>query len=299
MTLGVLGSTSNLGDEFLSLLESNSHFTNVFSFRSTPRSTRFSHHYFNEKGFLFNSNVLVSFIPIWHFADFLSRNAGNLSSIARIFCLSSTSAIVKVHSSFEWERQYAKKFIDSEHVVASICDQHYIEYSLIRPTLIWGSCRDKNITSLQRIIANLGILVLPSTGSGTRYPIHASQLATVVYNLVKSEDIPSISIVLGPEQLTYYNMCAKIFHWHNLKPVIFCLPDSLAWLLACFVQFFTRRPDANPASFNRLNHSFEFTSKHGCIIFADGYFEPLSAADKLSPSIIANLTNRLISIFLR
>ena len=74
----------------------------------------------------------------------------------------------------------------SETKIISIAKKLNINCQLIRPTMIYGSfkeIKDDNISKILYIMRHLKIVFLPSD-SGLRQPIHANQLAEVVYFLM-------------------------------------------------------------------------------------------------------------------
>ena len=134
--------------------------------------------------------ILISFAPIWHLADFLNylsyRKNLSLKNLKGIIACSSTSAITKRFEFNSYDKNLAKKLLRSEQKIISIAEKLNINCQIIRPTMIYGSfneIRDNNISKILFIMRHLKIVLLPSN-SGLRQPIHANQLAEVVYFLM-------------------------------------------------------------------------------------------------------------------
>ena len=134
--------------------------------------------------------ILISFAPIWHLADFLNyllfQKNSTLKNLKGIIACSSTSAITKRFEFNAYDKNLAKKLLISETKIISIAEKLNINCHIIRPTMIYGSfkeIKDNNISKILFIMRHLKIVFLPSN-SGLRQPIHAYQLAEVVYSLM-------------------------------------------------------------------------------------------------------------------
>ena len=134
--------------------------------------------------------TLISFAPIWHLADFLNylfcTEKSRLNNLKGIIACSSTSALTKRFEFNTYDKNLAKKLLISESKIMSIAEKLNISCQIIRPTMIYGSfkdIKDNNISKILYIMRHLKIVLLPST-TGLRQPIHAYQLAEVVYFLM-------------------------------------------------------------------------------------------------------------------
>jgi hypothetical protein len=296
MKLGILGSASNVGHCFLDVLVNEGLSANLLQ-HSTHLDRSREHEIFdNEIHFLANSDRIISFIPIWYLSEFLIRNKCNLFRIKNIICLSSASLLVKKKSSFSWERDYASQFSDAESQISKICYELTISCTFVRPSMIWGYNKDKNISTLLRFVSSIGFLILPTQGLGYRYPIHVSQLSLFIASLLTRSDLPSSFVLLGPQKLSYHEMCCRLFHWQNLRPVIFILPRPLVYCTTSILSFLTGRKDLNIASFERLNESFDYHAHSDIVLLADGNFSPLTERDLPYCTRLAILTNKVLSV---
>ena len=135
--------------------------------------------------------ILISFAPIWHLAYFLNylfqKENFSLKKLKGIIACSSTSALTKRFEFNSFDKNLAKKLLISERKIMSIAEKLNINCQIIRPTMIYGSfkeIKDNNISKILFIMRHFKIVFLPSN-SGLRQPIHAYQLAEVVYFLMK------------------------------------------------------------------------------------------------------------------
>ena len=134
--------------------------------------------------------ILISFAPIWHLADFLNylfyQENSILKNLKGIIACSSTSALTKRFEFNSYDKNLAKKLLISEKKIISISEKLNINCQIIRPTMIYGSfkeIKDNNISKILYIMRHFKIVFLPSN-PGLRQPIHANQLAEVVYFLM-------------------------------------------------------------------------------------------------------------------
>ena len=164
--------------------------------------------------------IIISFAPIWHLADFLNylfyKENSCLKKLKGIIACSSTSAITKRFEFNTFDKNLAKKLSISEKNIVSISEKLNINCKIIRPTMIYGSFKDiqdNNISKILYIMRNLKIVLLPSN-SGFRQPIHAYQLAEVVYflflkTLKAKNNVSSNLINLGGDVILNYHEIIK------------------------------------------------------------------------------------------
>ena len=160
--------------------------------------------------------ILISFAPIWLLADFLnnlfSHKNHKLINLKGIIACSSTSALTKRFESNNYDKNLAKKLLRSEKKIISIAEKLNINCQIIRPTMIYGSFKDINDNNISKILflmRHLKIVLLPSN-TGLRQPIHAYQLAEVVYflmlkSLKAKTKVNNIFINLGGDIILNYD----------------------------------------------------------------------------------------------
>ena len=127
----------------------------------------------------------------------LSKNSC-LKKLKGIIACSSTSAITKRFEFNTFDKNLAKKLSISEKNIISISEKLNINCQIIRPTMIYGSfnqIQDNNISKILFIMRHLKIVFLPSN-SGFRQPIHAYQLAEVIYFLMMKSLKAKIKLVI-------------------------------------------------------------------------------------------------------
>ena len=87
-------------------------------------------------------------------------------SLKRIVIFSSTSVLTKIDSEIVAEREMWQNLADAEEKIVAACKQRDIEWTILRPTLIYAEGRDQNITPLSRLIRRFGVMPAGRRGIG-------------------------------------------------------------------------------------------------------------------------------------
>ena len=148
--------------------------------------------------------------PIWvlpeHFGMLEAQGA------RRLVALSSTSRFTKDNSSDPEEQAIALRLADAEARVQAWAASHGVEWVILRPTLIYGLGRDKNIAEIARFIRRFGFFPLFGKAKGLRQPLHAQDVAGACIAALGSPAAANRAYNLsGAETIAYRDMVARIF----------------------------------------------------------------------------------------
>lgn len=184
--------------------------------------------------------------PIWVLPDYFSLIEA--SGARRVVALSSTSRFTKAGSGDTAENAVAARLIESEARVQAWAEQHGIEWVVLRPTLIYGLGRDKNISEIARFIRRFGFFPLLGQAQGLRQPIHAEDVAAACVAALQAPDAVNRAYnISGGETLPYREMVARVFKalgrpvrlmgvplwaFHWAVAVLRCLPRYRHWSAA-------------------------------------------------------------------
>lgn len=106
-----------------------------------------------------------------------------------------------------------------------------LEYTIIRPTMIYGNHLDKNIHKLVKLMKRLPVFPVIGDGSSLMQPIYAEDLAKVIYHAFESEKaIGNDYNVAGREPVSYMELLKEIANALGRKPLFFQVPYSFALL---------------------------------------------------------------------
>ena len=137
--------------------------------------------------------------------------AGTSLRAPRVVAFGSTSIEVKRGSADAEERDLAARLREGERVLFEAAAAHGAAATVLRPTLIYGSGRDRNLTRIADIARRFGRVVLPRGAHGLRQPVHAHDLADAAFRCLDVEAAYGRTYALpGGETLAYRDMIARL-----------------------------------------------------------------------------------------
>ena len=173
--------------------------------------------------FLENENIIISLAPIWLFSKFIkaleAKNKEIIKNISLIIAVSSSSIITKKYAFSDYDKGLVKRLEKAELQLLKLHEINNFSIDIIRPTMIYGNIKDtkdKNINVILSILRRMPIILLPAN-SGERQPIHAKQLAYLIFyrlNLFFNRKINNHSQNLlnvgGDITMNYYTMIKNL-----------------------------------------------------------------------------------------
>jgi nucleoside-diphosphate-sugar epimerase len=153
-------------------------------------------------------SAIFSFGPLQPFADWLGSVA--LPHAPRVIATSSMSAETKRDSEVPAERDISETLRRGENALATACERHGSDWTVLRPTLIYGAGLDKSLTPIARRAIRTRVFPLPA-GRGMRQPVHAQDLALA--SLAALDNAASSMKILpigGGERLPVTEMFARV-----------------------------------------------------------------------------------------
>jgi nucleoside-diphosphate-sugar epimerase len=173
------------------------------------------------------------------------------ASLTRVVAFTSTSIVTKAESEIGAERESVRLWAEAEHQLIVACERLGIQWTLLRPTIIYDEGRDANITRLSRLIARFGFMPLAGSGSGLRQPVHAKDLAVgALAAAASSAAADKIYAIPGGDTITYREMVGRIFDGMQRRRRIVAVPPPL-WR-AAFAMAGPFISNANVAMGNRM-----------------------------------------------
>lgn len=219
--VGVLGATSMVGACLLPLLTQEGFQVTAYSRRlvddqvdgvawqrlSTPSLPLIRASLSEEEGRI---PLWICVTPIWVLPDYFSLLEAH--GVRRVVVLSSTSLFTKNESSDSEEQAMACRFADAEARVQSWAEKSGVEWVVLRPTLIYGLGRDKNIVEIARFIKRFGFFPLFGKAAGLRQPIHTQDVAAACITALSVPAAPNRAYnISGGETLAYRDMVTRVF----------------------------------------------------------------------------------------
>lgn len=179
------------------------------------------------------------------------------AEVKRVIAFSSTSIFGKALSKNSHEREVVEQLANTEKEIAQRCAARGLEWTILRPTMIYGLGLDVSVTSLAKIIKKFGFFPVYPPAFGRRQPVHADDLAIAVLQVAFTPGTVGKSYnVSGAEVLTYRQMLERIFKVCGMKPRI----RSTTWLpfLLDVAGKISRKKHINGEIARRMNDDLVF-----------------------------------------
>jgi nucleoside-diphosphate-sugar epimerase len=284
--VGVIGATSFVGACVLSRLKQNGHRIAAFS-RQPPTNTDDGVNWqqlpsTSSRQRISPSGAVEHWIcvaPIWvlpeHFAMLEAQG------VRRIVALSSTSRLTKNDSSDPGEQGVARRLKEAEEKVQAWTEERGIEWVVLRPTLIYGLGRDKNIGDIARFIRRFRFFPLLGKANGQRQPIHAQDVADACVAAMQTPGVRNRAYnISGAETLSYREMVTRVFEAMDRRPLMLRVPLMAFRSAVALMRHLPGYGHLSAAMAERMNRDLVFDHSEATRDFA---FEPrkfrLSAQD--------------------
>jgi nucleoside-diphosphate-sugar epimerase len=142
-----------------------------------------------------------------------------------VVAISSTSRFTKRVSSDPIEKALAERLAESEEHLVAWAKKENLTFTILRPTLVYGLGRDKNVSVIAGFIQRFAFFPLFGAARGLRQPVHAQDVALCCRAALSAEKAFNRSYnISGGEILTYREMIKLIFSALGRKPRFVTLP---------------------------------------------------------------------------
>ena len=202
-----------------------------------------------------NAKTLISTTEIWNLPESLSKFEE--IGIKRLVCFSCTSLDGKAETKNIYEKNVVEKLEWGEKMVVQECTRLGIEFTILRPTMIYGYGLDHNVSRIANFIKKLHFFPVYGGATGLRQPVHSEDLAIAALKIInkpkthgKTYDLP------GKTSISYKDMLKKIFPFTGKKERIF----KVSFLPYVFdlTSFFVGKKGINGDMARRMNHDLAF-----------------------------------------
>ncbi len=156
------------------------------------------------------TKTVISLAPVWLLAARINEMADK--GVQRLIFFSSTSRFTKIESGNDADSKLASRLAESEDRLIEECQKRGVNWTLFRPTLVYGCGMDKNIFSIAGFIRRFGCFFMAGEGKGCRQPVHADDLADACLKALHKETTYQQDYNLsGGETLSYSRMVSLVF----------------------------------------------------------------------------------------
>jgi nucleoside-diphosphate-sugar epimerase len=196
-------------------------------------------------------------VPIWVLPQYFPMLEA--SGVRRVVALSSTSLFTKTDSSDPAENATAARLAEGEARLRTWAERRGVEWVILRPTLIYGLGRDKNIVEIARFIRRLGFFPLLGKAMGLRQPVHAEDVAGACLTALKSPLAASRAYnISGAETLPYREMVSRVFAVLQKRPRLVTIPLVIFRMAVACLRLFPRYRHWSAAMAERMNRDLVF-----------------------------------------
>jgi nucleoside-diphosphate-sugar epimerase len=177
----------------------------------------------------------------------------------RVVALSSTSLFIKEDSSDYSERHVAHRLAEGESALRAWSEARGIEWVILRPTLIYGRGRDKNLAEIIRFVRRWRFFPILGQADGLRQPVHAEDVAAACVSALTRPAAANRAYNLsGGETLSYREMVGRIFGAIGKSPRLVTIPRWLFRLAVTTVNLMPRYRHWTMEMAERMNRDLVF-----------------------------------------
>jgi nucleoside-diphosphate-sugar epimerase len=270
--VGVIGATSIVGEYLLSLLVEEG--WDVVAFSRQPqyikkpagnqpitwqlltksKSSDSSDFHQIEKPIIFWISLAPIVVLAEYFTILLTHGAKHIVAI------SSTSKFTKSESSDQEEKKLAQTLAESEEHLKSWAEKEKLTFTILRPTLVYGGGRDRNISVIAAFIQRFSFFSVFGAACGLRQPVHAHDVASCCVAALSSDAAINKSYnISGEETINYREMVCRIFAVLDKKPHFLAFPLWLFRLAVFFLRMFPPFRHWSAAMAERMNQDLIFS----------------------------------------
>lgn len=240
--MGLLGATSFVGSCLLPLLAQAGWRVEAFSRREPASSYAGVNWSVLAPDFRPQETEKIEFwicvAPIW----VLPQYFGLLEAygVRRVVALSSTSLFTKGDSSDPGEQEIAEGLARGEDRLRTWGEDKGVEWVILRPTLIYGRGRDRNIAEMARFVRRFGFFPLLGRAGGLRQPVYVEDVALACLSALDTPRARNRAYNLsGGETLSYREMADRVFAALEHRPRLVAVP---VWLIRLALVLLRRLP---------------------------------------------------------
>ncbi|MCR8632417.1 SDR family oxidoreductase [Paenibacillus radicis (ex Xue et al. 2023)] len=134
-----------------------------------------------------------------------------------------------------------------------------LNYTIIRPTMIYGTERDRNMCRLIKTLNKYPMIPIAGNGNSLQQPIHVDDLADAILKAVNTEEaIRKAYNVSGKQPITYNQVIEETLEALNKKAVRLHIPVKAVLPLIKFYSKLSKNPKIKAEQILRLNENKAF-----------------------------------------
>ena len=194
--------------------------------------------------------------PLDLFSQWYARTGVETS---RVIAFGSTSIDVKRGSADADERELAARLREGEQRLFQTASKREVAATVLRPTLIYGAGRDRNLNRIAQVARRFGRIVLPRDAKGLRQPVHVHDLADAAFHCLDAAATHGRTYALpGGETLEYREMAARLLAALQPPPKLHEVPGGVFNVVLAAAHAAGFALDFNEAAVKRMRSDLVF-----------------------------------------
>jgi nucleoside-diphosphate-sugar epimerase len=134
-----------------------------------------------------------------------------------------------------------------------------LDWTILRPTMIYGAARDRNLSRLLLRLSRAKLLPVPGTGERLHQPVHVADVAAAVLAaLTRTTAIGSLYNLAGPEPFPFAELLRTCARAVGSKTLLIPVPLAPLVMLARGYELASRHPRIRPEQVLRLGEDKAF-----------------------------------------
>ena len=199
--------------------------------------------------------------------------AARRTSLKRVVFISSTTVLLPMKNKVKESK------INSENLIK----KSNLDYTILRPTMIYGSEDDENFSKMIRFIKMRGFFITFGSGENLIQPIHIEDVADAAVNVLEnSKTYKKTYEICGKEPLKYNQMLKIVRNKMKKQFIIIKLPISLSKFLVSIYSKISKNPALTPDQIERMRINKSYYYKQAEVDFN---FSPISFENSIKKLI--------------
>lgn len=195
------------------------------------------------------------------------------ASIKRVIFISSTSIFTSLNASSKKTRTEAEKLIMQSNLI----------WTIIRPTMIYGSPRDRNMIRLIKWIDHFPILPIFGNGNALQQPINVKDLVNFIHDTIdKKEAFKNVFNLSGKAPITFNQIINEISKNLKRNPLKIYLPSSITSKILDIFEFLSIKLPIKSEQIKRLNENKCFSHSKAKILIG---YDPINFQEGIKKEI--------------
>lgn len=177
-------------------------------------------------------------------------NACEEMNVKRAIFVSTTGIFTKLNPSSKAIRLEAERLIT----------QSNLDYTIIRPTMIYGTPKDRNMWRLVKYLKRIRIIPILGSGEYLQQPVYVIDLAdSIIKAYENSISIKKAYNISGSKPLTYNEVVDQTACALGVKVIKLHIPVKLSYNLLKIYEKTTKKPKLKAEQVLRLNENKDFS----------------------------------------